>query len=53
MLWVKEWFFYANSIRFASAMIGADHATFKNGWWQLTKNFHEIYEYSKKCESGH
>lgn len=53
LLWVKEWFFYANSIRFASAMIGADHATFKNGWWQLTKNFHEIYEYSKKCESGH
>lgn len=53
MLWVKEWFFYANSIRFASAMIGADHATFKNGWWQLTENFHKIHEFSKKCEYKH
>ncbi|MCF6147106.1 MAG: hydroxylamine oxidase [Candidatus Kuenenia sp.] len=51
MLWVKEWFFYANSIRFASAMLGADRATFKNGWWQLTENFYKIHEYARKCGS--
>lgn len=37
-LWVRQWFFYANSIRFASAMTGAhDYATFKNGWWELSE----------------
>jgi len=53
MLWVKQWFIYANSIRFASAMIGPDRATFKNGWWQLTENFHKIHEFAKKCEYEH
>jgi hypothetical protein len=37
--WVIQWLFYANSIRYASAMTGApDYATFKNGWWEMTKN---------------
>jgi len=36
--WVELWLFYANSIRYASAMCGQDYATFKNGWWQLNQN---------------
>lgn len=42
-LWVKQWLFYANSVRYASAMSGApDYATFKNGWWELTTNLEEM-----------
>ena len=40
--WIKQWFFYANSVRYASAMGGHDYATFKNGWWNLTTNLHEM-----------
>jgi hypothetical protein len=37
-LWLETWLFYANSIRYASAMTGAaDYATFKNGWWNLNR----------------
>ena len=41
-LWIKQWFFYANSVRYASAMGGPDFATFKNGWWELTANLQEM-----------
>ncbi|MCE5194344.1 MAG: hypothetical protein LLF28_02645 [Nitrospiraceae bacterium] len=38
-LWVKQWFFYSNAIRYASAMTGApDYTAFKLGWWELTNN---------------
>jgi hydroxylamine dehydrogenase len=38
-MWVKEWLFYSNSVRYSSAMTGApDYAVFKNGWWHLTNN---------------
>jgi hypothetical protein len=41
--WVKQWLFYANSIRYASAMTGApDYAAFKNGWWELSNNLAEM-----------
>jgi hypothetical protein len=41
--WVKQWLFYANSVRYASAMSGApDYAAFKNGWWELTNNLAEM-----------
>lgn len=43
--WVNQWLFYANSIRSASAMIGPDYATFKNGWWQIVKNLKDIEDY--------
>ncbi len=42
--WMLQWFFYANSIRFASAMAGPDYATFKNGWWELTTNLYKIHD---------
>jgi hydroxylamine dehydrogenase len=36
--WIEQWLFYANSVRYASAMAGPDYASFKNGWWKLTHN---------------
>jgi len=48
LVWVKEWFFYANSIRYASAMGGPDYATFKNGWWQLTENLYKLHDYVRE-----
>jgi len=40
--WIAQWLFYANSVRYASAMSGPDYASFKNGWWRLTKNLQEM-----------
>ena len=43
--WIKQWLFYANSIRYASAMTGApDYASFKLGWWEMTNNLVEMQE---------
>jgi len=43
MKWVQQWLFYANSIRYSSAMTGApDYASFKNGWWYLTRTLQEM-----------
>jgi len=40
---VKQWLFYANSTKYASAMTGApDYATFHNGWWYLTSNLMQM-----------
>jgi len=43
--WVEQWLFYANSIRYASAMSGPDYATFKNGWWQSNRILREMREW--------
>jgi len=40
--WIRQWLFYANSVRYGSAMMGQDHATFKNGWWDLTENLQKM-----------
>jgi hypothetical protein len=38
-LWLKQWLFFSNSTRYASAMTGApDYAAFHYGWWDLTNN---------------
>ncbi|NOY64044.1 MAG: hydroxylamine oxidase [Nitrospirae bacterium] len=38
-MWIKQWLFYSNSIRYASAMTGApDYTSFKLGWWELSHN---------------
>jgi hypothetical protein len=54
-MWIKQWLFYTNSIRYASAMTGApDYTAFKNGWWYLNENlqhmkdFIELKEIKKK-----
>ena len=48
--WIAQWLFYANSLRYASAMSGADYASFKLGWWELTKNLQEIHDLIKLKE---
>jgi glutathione S-transferase len=42
--WVEQWLFFANSTRFASAMMGADYGVFENGRWMQTRNAHELLE---------
>ena len=45
-MWIRQWLFYANSIKYASAMTGApDYATFKNGWWNLTENLQHMKDW--------
>jgi cytochrome c1 len=45
-MWISQWLFYANSIKYASAMTGApDYATFKNGWWKLTENLQHMKDW--------
>lgn len=43
--WIKQWLYYANSVRFGSAMGGPDYATFKNGWLELTANLCKMRDY--------
>jgi cytochrome c553 len=43
-MWVQQWLFYANSLRYATAMMGPDFSTFKNGLWYLNKNLVEMKE---------
>jgi hypothetical protein len=51
-MWVRQWLFYSNSIRYASAMTGApDYTAFKNGWWYLNENLQHMkdwMEFKKK-----
>jgi len=45
-MWIRQWLFYGNSIKYASAMTGApDYATFKNGWWNLTENLQHMKDW--------
>lgn len=42
-MWIKQWLFYSNSIRYASAMTGApDYTAFKLGWWELSHNIRQM-----------
>ncbi len=41
--WAAQWLFYANSVRYGSAMGGPDYAAFKNGWWYLTSNLNDMH----------
>lgn len=45
--WVEQWLFFGNSIRFATAMGGADYGVFANGRWYQAKNLQEMYDYLK------
>jgi hypothetical protein len=44
-MWIRQWLFYSNSVRFASAMGSSDPATFKNGWWYLTENLQHMKDW--------
>ncbi len=43
--WVEQWLFFANSTRFASAMMGADYGVFANGRWYMSKNIQEMIDW--------
>lgn len=43
--WVEQWVFYANSTRYASAMMGADYGAFANGRWYMSKNIQEMADW--------
>lgn len=45
--WVEQWLFYANSTRFASAMIGADYGVFDSGRWSMSKNIQDMLDHVK------
>jgi hypothetical protein len=47
-LWVKQWLYYASSVRYATAMSGPDYSSFKNGWYEMNSNYLKIYENVKK-----
>jgi hypothetical protein len=42
--WVEQWLFYANSTRFASAMMGTDYGVFANGRWFMSKNIQQMLD---------
>jgi hypothetical protein len=44
-MWVEQWLFFANSTRFASAMMGGDYGVFANGRWYLSKNLREMSDW--------
>ncbi len=45
-MWIRQWLFYANSIRYASAMTGApDYTSFKNGWWHFDENLQRMMDW--------
>jgi hydroxylamine dehydrogenase len=50
--WMEQWLFYANSTRFASAMMGADYGVFANGRWYLRKNLQEMVEWLTDRNKG-
>lgn len=50
--WTQQWLFYANSTRFASAMMGADYGVFANGRWYLSKNIQEMLDRLKLLRTG-
>lgn len=56
-MWIKQWLFYANSTRYASAMTGAyDYAAFHYGWWDMTLNLNEMkhmIEIEERLKEGH
>ncbi|MGD1087026.1 MAG: multiheme c-type cytochrome [Verrucomicrobiota bacterium] len=43
--WLRQWLFYADSIRLSSAMIGPDHASFEDGWFDMTTHLREMQEW--------
>jgi len=45
--WIEQWLFYGNSVRFATAMGGADYGVFADGRWTQSKNLREMADYLK------
>jgi hypothetical protein len=42
-MWIRQWLFYSNTVRYASAMTGAyDYTGFNFGWWDLSENLQHM-----------
>ncbi len=41
-LWMSQWLFHANSLRYGSAMGGPDYGAFKGGWWELNRTLEKM-----------
>jgi hypothetical protein len=51
-LWMDSWLFYANSVRFASAMGGGgDYGVFADGRYALSKRLAELHEWLELRQS--
>jgi hypothetical protein len=51
--WADIWLFYANSIRFTSAMAGGgDYAVFADGFYSHSKGLAEMHQWLKEREPG-
>jgi hypothetical protein len=50
--WVEQWLFYGNSVRFASAMGGADYGVFADGRWAQNRNLREMLDYLAFLRAG-
>ena len=45
-LWSDAWLFYANTVRFASAMAGGgDYGVFADGRYQLSRTMADLHEW--------
>ncbi|RJX34556.1 MAG: hydroxylamine oxidase [Desulfarculus sp.] len=44
-VWTEQWLFWANSMRFASAMVGADMGVFEQGRWEASKNVRQMQDW--------
>lgn len=44
-VWTQQWLFWANSTRFASAMLGADMGVFEQGRWDSAKTVRQMQEW--------
>jgi len=47
ILWQRQWLFYANSVRYGTAMMGPDYSAFKNGWWEMSQNLSRMHSIIK------
>jgi hypothetical protein len=47
IMWIEQWLFYGNSVRFATAMGGADYGVFADGRWTQNKNLRKMADYLK------
>jgi hypothetical protein len=50
--WVEQWLFFGNSVRFATAMGGADYGVFADGRWTQNKNLQEMHDYLKFLQAS-
>ena len=48
--WVEQWLFYANSTRYAAAMMGGDYGVFDNGRWFMSRNIQEMIDWLRVNE---